>query len=62
MRTQITKQLTIDRWTGDGEMSREAWKDLISALVLSGYEVYGDEGKIVFTLGDGDVIQEVKND
>ena len=57
----MKKQITIDRWTGTEEMSREAWKDLISALVLSGYEVYGDEGKIVFTLGNGDSIQEVKD-
>ena len=52
-------QINIDRWSGTEELSREAWKDLISALVLAGYEVYGDEGKISFVLGDGDSIQEV---
>lgn len=56
----MQKQVTIDRWAGVEETSRETWKDLISALVLSGYEVYGDEGKIVFTLGDGDVVKEIE--
>jgi len=56
----MKKQITIDRWSGVEELSREAWKDLISALVLSGYEVYGDEGKIIFTLGNGDVVQDIK--
>lgn len=56
----MKKQITIDRWGGVDEISRETWKDLISALVLSGYEVYGDDGKLVFTLGSGDVVQEVK--
>jgi hypothetical protein len=56
------KRITIDRWSGTEEVSREAWKDLISALVLVGYEVYGDEGKIVFELGDGDTIEEEENE
>lgn len=60
MRKQIKKQITIDRWSGSEEVSRESWKDLISALVLVGYEVYGDDGKIVFTLGDGDIIQDIE--
>jgi len=54
--------INIDRWSGAEEVSREAWKDLISALVLVGYEVYGDEGKIRFELGDGDSIQEADNE
>jgi len=53
-------QITIDRWTGAVEMSRETWKDLISSLVLAGYEVYGDEDRIVFELGEGDSIKEIK--
>ena len=53
-------RINIDRWSGVEEVSREAWKDLISALVLVGFEVYGDEGKISFVLGDGESIEEVK--
>lgn len=56
----MKRKIKIDRWSGLEEVSREAWKDLISALVLVGYEVYGDEGKIVFTLGNGDSIQEIE--
>lgn len=41
-------------------MSKKTWKELISILVLCGYQVYGDEEKIVFKLGDGDIVQEVK--
>lgn len=52
------KQVTIFRWTGDDDVPREAWKDLISALVLSGYEVYGDETRIVFDLGADDMVKE----
>jgi len=54
----MRKIIKIDRWSGLEEVSRETWKDLISALVLVGYEVYGDEGKISFRLGDGDSIEE----
>ena len=54
------KQITISRYTGVGEVSRKTWKELITSLVLSGYEVYGDEERIVFTLGDGDSVKEIK--
>lgn len=54
------KQIIIDRWSGAEEVSKENWKDLISAFCLAGYEVYADEGKIVFTLGDGDIVQDIK--
>ena len=53
-------QITIDRYSGDGQVARDNWKDLISALVLAGYEVYGDDDKIVFKLGDDDKIDEIK--
>jgi hypothetical protein len=53
-------QITIDRYSGDGQVARDNWKDLISALVLAGYDVYGDEDKIVFKLGDDDKIEETK--
>jgi len=53
-------KINIDRWSGCEEVSREAWKDLIAALVLVGFEVYGDEGKISFVLGDGESIEEVE--
>lgn len=53
------KQITIDRWTNLEQIERQNWKDLISALVLAGYEVYADEGKIVFTLGDNDTVEDI---
>jgi len=52
-------KITIERYVGEANLSREGWKDLISALVLSGYEVYGDEDKLTFTLGDGDTVEEL---
>ena len=54
--------IKIDRCSGLEEVSREAWKDLISALVLVGYEVYGDEGTIHFTMGEGDAIEEANDE
>ena len=45
--------ITIDRYSGSEDISKENWKDLISALVLSGYEIYGDDIKIVFKVLDG---------
>jgi len=54
------KQITIDRWSGEHELSREAWKDLISALVLAGFEVYGNEDRISFKLGEGESIEEIE--
>lgn len=56
----MSYKITIDRWTGTGEISREGWKDLISALVLSGFEVYGDEGKISFVTGDGEIVEKIE--
>jgi hypothetical protein len=56
------KRITIDRCSGAEEVSKENWKDLISALVLVGYEVYGDEGKVVFKLGYGDIIEEIEDE
>lgn len=52
-------QITVDRYNGDGLTTRENWKDLISALVLAGYEVYGDETKLVYLLGNDDKIEEI---
>lgn len=52
-------QITIDRFPNLEPISKENWKDLISALVLAGYEVYGDDERIIFCLGDSDTIQEV---
>ena len=54
-------KITIDRWSGTEETSKENWKDLISALVLCGFEVYGDEGKIVFETGDGEIVEKIKD-
>jgi len=52
-------KITIDRFTGYDLMQKEDWKDLISALVLAGYEVYGDNGKISFKLGRDDKLEEI---
>ena len=38
------------------------WKDLITGLVLSGYEVYGDEERIVFCLGHDDSVKDIKGE
>lgn len=54
------KQITIDRFNGVEDVSKENWKDLISALVLTGYEVYGDDTEITFKLGSDDVVKEVE--
>ena len=54
------KQLTIKRWSGEGKIDIDDWKALISALVMAGYEVYGDKERIVFTLGSDDEIKEQK--
>jgi hypothetical protein len=53
-------QITISRFSGDSEVSKENWKDLISALVLAGYEIYGDDDKIVYKLGNDDILEEVE--
>ncbi len=55
-------EITIGRNTGIEAVTRANWKDLISALVLAGYEIYGDEDKIIFRLGvgDGDNIKEIE--
>ena len=52
------QEITIDRWSGTEKVSRESWKDLISSLVLVGYEVYGDEDKITFALGEEDSVEK----
>ena len=53
-------QITIDRFCGDKDLPKENWKDLISSLVLAGYEVYGDDEKIVFLLGYDDKYKEIE--
>ena len=55
-------KITIDRYCGDGTVSDKNWKNLISSLVLAGYEVYGDDEKIVYNLGYDDKCEEIKND
>jgi len=55
-------QITISRLAGEGKLPRKNWKELISSLVLAGYEVYGDESKIVFILGNDDSIEEMKDE
>jgi len=56
----MKNQVTISRHSGLGEVSRENWKDLISSLVLAGYEVYGDEEQVIFTLSDDDTVKEIE--
>jgi hypothetical protein len=53
-------QITISKFSGVGEVKREDWKDLISSLVMVGYEVYADEDKLIFKLGDDDKVEEIK--
>ena len=54
------KRLKINRYNGVGQCSKEDWKELISALVMVGYEVYADDDNIVFTLGIEDNVKEVE--
>ena len=49
-------QIKISKSTDLGEVARENWKDLISSLVLAGYEIYADEDFIVFESGSDDVV------
>jgi len=55
------QQLTIDRYNGCEQIEIERWKDLISSLVLCGYEVYGDNDRLMFTLGYDDKVKEINN-
>lgn len=54
------KQIKITRWGSIEPVSRENWKDLISALAMVGYEIYADEDNIVFTLGYEDEVKEIE--
>ena len=56
----IRHEITISRFSGDDLVSKEDWKDLISALVLAGYKVYGDNDKIVYKLGYDDTLKEAE--
>ena len=53
-------KITISRWSGLEEISKENWKDLISALVLCGFEVYGGDDNIKFNLGNDEVVEEIE--
>ena len=53
------KQLQLSRFRDIEDIPLNLWKDAISAIVLLGYEVYADEEKIVFTLGNDDVVKDV---
>jgi len=54
-------KITIDRWSGIEEISRETWKDLIATLALCGFEVYADEGRVSFITGDGEFVEKIKD-
>ena len=49
-------KIKINRYSGAADTDLTQWKDLISSLVLCGYEVYGDLEQIVFELGTDDEI------
>jgi hypothetical protein len=53
-------QIKVSRFSGDAELSKENWKDLISALVLAGYEVHGDDYRIIYNLGYDDELREIE--
>jgi len=53
-----SKEIIISRWMGAGDVPKENWKDLISALCLVGYQVYATEECITFPLGNEDEIRE----
>ena len=54
------KQVTMLRERGDcTDTPLPLWKDLITGLVLSGYEVYGDEERVVFCLGCDDSVKDI---
>ena len=55
-------QITISRYNGCDEVCKEDWKNLISSLVLAGYEIYGDNEIIVFTLGHDDKIKIIEEE
>lgn len=57
-----TYKLKINRWMGEGEVPKEDWKNLISSLVLAGYEVYGSNEEIVVKLGYDDKIEEITDE
>lgn len=54
----MKRQITISRYSAE-RVRRKSWKDLIFALVMCGYEVYADEDRVVFELGNGDEYKEV---
>lgn len=54
-------QVIINRWNSENKVEKDDWKNLISALVLAGYEVYGDNEEIVFTLGWNDNFKEIND-
>lgn len=51
--------IKIDRYLFDGEIKKENWKDLISSLVLCGFEVYGDDEEICFKI-EQDAVKETE--
>ena len=54
-------QITISRLTDASSVPDNRWKELVSALVLAGYEVHADEEKIVFELGGFDHVEAKEN-
>lgn len=62
MKPPIKKRLVkISREKGDGtKVPSNRWKELIASLVLSGFNVYGNEEEIYFELGSDDKIIEIE--
>ncbi len=57
-------KIKINRYAGMEKVSKEDWKDFISALVLMGYEVHLEENGefVVFELGYDDQVEEIKDE
>jgi hypothetical protein len=51
-------KITMSRFSGIEDTPIAVWKDLISSLVLCGYEVYGTLDEITFVLGVDDKWEE----
>ena len=55
------RRVKISRESGIGDVPYVAWKDLISALIMAGYDVSADERSIYFGLGTEDKVVEEKD-
>ena len=56
------KKIKLYRYNDCEKTKRKNWKELISSLVLCGYEVYEVDDYITFTLGYEDSVEEIKQE